>query len=179
MDVGFDRIAQAAGASRTTLYRWWANPQELFLDALLDSVQFSLDTDEDAPTLARLRSQVELAAAVLIDPSTGAPLRALASAAMTSDATHTAFAQHWLEPRRTAARALIDHGIDEGVIVDEDPEVLIDVLFAPIYHRALFTGGPLDDDLVDALVRSIAASETRDEVSTMSSPAPPRSDLDT
>lgn len=157
VDVGFDSIAQAAGASRTTLYRWWSNPQELLLDALLDSVRFSMETDADTSTLARLRSQVELAAAVVIDPPTGAPLRALASAAMTREAAHAAFLQRWLAPRRAASRALIEQGIAEGTIVNEDPEVLIDVLFAPIYHRAFFTGGPLDDDLVDALIRRVSA----------------------
>lgn len=131
------------------------------LDALLESVRFSMETDEHAPTLSRLRSQVELAAAVLIDPPTGAPLRALASAAMTRDATHTAFTEHWLAPRRAASRALIEQGIAEGAIVDEDPEALIDVLFAPIYHRAFFTDSPLDDDLVDALIRRIAVPQAK------------------
>lgn len=157
IEVGFDRIAQAADASRTTLYRWWRNPQELLLDALLESVRFSTETDENAPTLARLRSQVELAAAVLTDPPTGAPLRALASAALTSQAAHAALTERWLAPRRAAARPLIEQGIAEGVIVDEDPEMLIDVLFAPVYHRAFFTDGPLNDELVDALIRRVAA----------------------
>jgi len=41
------------------------------------------------------------------------------------------------------------------VIVDEDPELLIDLLFAPLYHRAFFTGAPIDDDLIDALLARV------------------------
>lgn len=160
-DIGFDRIAQAAGVSRTTLYRWWPSPQELLLDALLDSVSFSLDTDGAGPALAQLRRQVEFAAGVLSAPPTGAPLRALAAGALTRESLHRAFLERWLTPRRDAARVLIARGIADGTIVDEDPETLIDVLFAPVYHRAFFTAQPIDSDLIDALMRRVAASPSR------------------
>lgn len=157
--MGFDGIARAAGTSRTTLYRWWHDPQELLLDALLESAGFSIDTDPGAPVLERLRSQARSAAAALADPPTGAPLRALAAGSLMSADSHAAFAEHWLAPRRAAARALIERGIEDGTIANEDPEVLTDVLFAPIYHRAFFTDGPLDHEVVDTLIRLIAARQ--------------------
>lgn len=155
--VGFDRIAQAAGASRTTLYRWWTSPQELLLDALLEEVRSTIHIDDGVPVIAQLRSHIRMTATVLMDPPTGAPLRALASAALTRPDVHTAFVEHWFEPRREAARRLLERGIAEGVVVDEDPEVLIDVLFGPVYHRAFFTDGPLDDAFVDGLIRRVSA----------------------
>lgn len=155
VDVGFDRIAQAAGASRTTLYRWWRAPHELFLDALLDAVAFSLETDATAPVPVQLRMQVEAAAAILIDPPTGAPLRALAAAAAVDDEARADISARWFAPRRAAARALIERGIADGSIVAADADVLADVLFAPIYHRAFFTGQPLTEQFVASLVRLI------------------------
>ncbi|MDM4762021.1 TetR-like C-terminal domain-containing protein [Galbitalea sp. SE-J8] len=156
VDIGFDRIAQAAGASRTTLYRWWRTPEELLLDALLGSVHESITTDAGTPAIEGLREQMTLAADVLIDAPTGGPLRALAAGALSRRATHAAFAEHWLAPRRAAARELVARGIREGTIVDEDPELIIDALFAPIYHRAFFTDGPLDAAVIDALLRRVA-----------------------
>lgn len=155
IDIGFDRIAQAAGASRTTLYRWWRGPHELLLDALLDATAFSLESDPTAPVLDQLRAQVEGAAALLIDDITGAPLRALAAAALTRESAQIDFMAHWLRPRRDAAHALVVEGIAEGTIVDDDIDTLIDVLFAPVYHRALFTAMPLTEEYVAGLLRRI------------------------
>jgi len=154
VEIGFDRIAQAAGASRTTLYRWWRSPHELFLDALLESARTPPDP-ADSPVLERIRAQLEAAAVVLVDRPTAAPLRVLAAGALTSAPDADSFRTHWLAPRRGLARELIRLGIDEGVIVDEDPELLIDLLFAPLYHRAFFTGAPIDDDLIDALLARV------------------------
>ena len=67
------------------------------------------------------------------------------------------FMEHWLRPRRAAARALLVEGIAAGTIVDEDPDTLIDVLFGPIYHRALLTAMPLTADYVEALLRRVTA----------------------
>lgn len=153
--VGFDAIARAAGASRTTLYRWWSSPEELFLDALLGSVRESIEPDEQSSVTERLRRQVELASVALVASPTGPPLRALAAAALTSDPAHAAFVHSWLAPRRAVARDLVEQGIAEGSIVDDDPEMLVDVLFAPIYHRVFFTGDAVDEQLVDALMRRV------------------------
>ncbi|MCS5732005.1 TetR/AcrR family transcriptional regulator [Herbiconiux moechotypicola] len=158
-DVGFEAIAQAAGASRTTLYRWWSSPEELLLDALLDSVQSSIAIAPDMPVLMQLRTHLDSAAAILTDPLTWAPLRALAAAALSKDAAHAAFYEHWLAPRRAAARTLIERGISDGTIIPANPDVHIDVLFAPLYHRALFTNGAISDNLVDELLRIIATHQ--------------------
>ncbi|WP_448256908.1 TetR/AcrR family transcriptional regulator C-terminal ligand-binding domain-containing protein [Microbacterium aurum] len=155
IDVSFERIAHAAGASRTTLYRWWQGPHELLLDALLEATAFSLQHDAGTGTIDQLRGQVESAAAVLLDATTGAPLRALAAAALTREGARIDFWEHWLRPRRAAARELILAGIAEGTIADDDPDALIDVLFAPVYHRAFFTAMPLTDAYVDVLMRRI------------------------
>lgn len=158
MEVGFDSIAQASGASRTTLYRWWSSPQELLLDALLETVRPSIDVDEHAPVLPQLRSHLMLAARALVDPPTAAPLRVLASGALASETAHEAFVEHWLTPRRAAARALIERGIREGALIDEDPDAMADMLFGPIYHRVFFTGDAVSDAFIDSLIRRVETS---------------------
>lgn len=155
IDVSFERIAQEVGASRTTLYRWWRGSRELLLDALLETAAFTLDTDDEAPIPEQLRAQVRSAAAVLLDEVTGAPLRALAATALTRESSRIDFVEHWLKPRRDRARPLIARGIADGTIVDDDPDLLIDVLFSPVYHRALFSRKPLDDAFVDGLLRRV------------------------
>lgn len=155
VDIGFDRIAHAAGASRTTLYRWWRSPHELLLDALLDAVSFSLETDPSTPIVEQLRMQVEATAAILIDPPTSGPLRALVAAAAAGGVARDEIITRWFAPRRAAAIALIEAGVADGTVVDDDPETLVDVLFAPVYHRVFFTGQPLTEQFVASLIRRI------------------------
>lgn len=156
IDVGFDRIAQDAGASRTTLYRWWATPHELLLDALLTGASFSPESDPTHPAIERLHAHLENTAATLIDDVTGAPLRALAAVAVGREDARVAFVEHWLAPRRDSARALVVEAIGDGAIVDDDPDAIVDMLLSPIYHRSWLLRLPLTDDVIDALLRRVA-----------------------
>ena len=156
VDVGFDRSARAAGASRTALYRWCSSPHGLLLDALLEAVQFSHETEGPGAAIETLRAQVAMAGRVLSDPVTGGALRALAAGALVDEDAQRRFQEHWLTPRRDAARLLIVQGMPEGIILKRDPDFVVDVLFAPIYHRVYFTGQPVDEELFDELIRLIA-----------------------
>lgn len=158
VDVGFDRIAAQAGVSRTTLYRWWRSPREVLLDALLESVRFSIEVDASTPAIDQLRAHLRSAAEVLTRPPTAAPLRALAAAALGDEAVHLAFRQRWLEPRRAAAQTLVERGFADGSITGADPQAVIDELFGPVYHRAWFTDGPLDEEFINGLLARVASA---------------------
>lgn len=167
VDIGFDRIAQAAGASRTTLYRWWSDPQELLTDALLESISDSVEATADDP-IAALRTQVMETVAILVNPPTAGPLRALAARALADPAAHTMFVEHWLRPRRRFIRDLVGNAARRGLLMPSagDVDEVVDILFGPLYYRAFFTGETLDEGFVERLL--IAAGVT---------PAEPDGDL--
>ncbi|WNM25846.1 TetR/AcrR family transcriptional regulator [Demequina capsici] len=144
VELGFERIAQEAGASRTTLYRWWDSPEELLLDAMLERTRWSLDHDSEGTAAARLRAQVYDAVEILSAPDTGKPLRALAAGALTNEKVRSAFNKHWLGPRREVAARILSDGMIRGEFrQDLDVEAVIDALFSPIYHRLLLTRMPM------------------------------------
>lgn len=156
VELGFERIAQEAGASRTTLYRWWDSPQELLLDAMLERTRWSLDHDSEGTAAARLRAQVVDAVEILSAPDTGRPLRALAAGALTNEKVRTAFIEHWLSPRREVAARILSDGMITGEFrQDLDAEAVIDALFSPIYHRLLLTRMPLGRGFADTLWRIV------------------------
>ncbi len=152
IELGFERIAQEAGASRTTLYRWWDSPQELLLDAMLERTRWSLDHDAEGTAAARLRAQVIDAVEILSAPDTGKPLRALAAGALTNEKVRAAFLEHWLDPRRQVAARILEDGMITGEFrQDLDIEAVIDVLFSPIYHRLLLTRMPLGRPFAESI----------------------------
>jgi hypothetical protein len=62
-----------------------------------------------------------------------------------------------LGPRRRALLEMIDRAIARGELpASTDRDLLADLLVAPLYHRALITGEPLDDDVARRIVAAVA-----------------------
>src|SRR5712672_3696495 len=53
--VGSHEIAQAAGVSSATLYRWWKSKEEILFDACFEHMRPSLAIPETGSGLTRLR----------------------------------------------------------------------------------------------------------------------------
>jgi hypothetical protein len=68
-----------------------------------------------------------------------------------------------LTPRRAALVEMIDRGVAHGDLpADADRDILADLLVAPLYHRALVSGEPIDHDvshrIVEAVLRASGSS---------------------
>ena len=51
-------IADAAGVSTATIYRWWPTKEALLLDAFLNKVENELEERQDGPPLEQLREHI-------------------------------------------------------------------------------------------------------------------------
>lgn len=89
----------------------------------------------------------------------GETLRALIARAQSDDELRTAVITHWVEPRRETARAIIQKGMAAREIRSglDPPDVILDMLYGPIYHRMLvpYHGAELSDSYVDGLVEAV------------------------
>ena len=61
-----------------------------------------------------------------------------------------------VEPRRAAIAARLAQEPDALTV---PVDAAIDILTGPIYQRALFSDTPPDDELVDAIVRSLLVAD--------------------
>ncbi len=131
------------------------------------SISDSVEATADDP-IAALRTQVMETVAILVNPPTAGPLRALAARALADPAAHTMFVEHWLRPRRRFIRDLVGNAARRGLLMPSagDVDEVVDILFGPLYYRAFFTGETLDEGFVERLL--IAAGVT---------PAEPDGDL--
>jgi AcrR family transcriptional regulator len=158
-EIGFDaltveRLAERVGVAKTTIYRRWPNISTVVMDAFLAEV------DQAAPIVARGTARESLAEAMrslasLYRGPHGNTLRVLIGRAQVDDELRQAMAVRWVEPRREAARAIVRRGIRARELrAGLDPDVLLDLLYGPIYHRMLipYEGVDLSDAYVDGLV---------------------------
>jgi AcrR family transcriptional regulator len=159
--VSMDAVAERAGVSKATIYRWWPTKETLALDALYtewDAVRTSpRDTDSlRGDLLALLRPWARLAGS----RPYGRVIGALITKAQSDPEFAAEYRQHVIEPRRDQARAIFRRAIERGEIrADTKIEVALDLLYGALYHRMLHGHAPLNDrftkDVVDMALSGI------------------------
>lgn len=148
-----EAIAERAGVSKATIYKWWPSRGAVALDGFLAQAQETLSIPEELSTKEALRYQVRALVRLFRDTPSGPLMRALASQAECDVEIARALRERWLAPRRAVTAEILRAGIADGELrPDIDIAAVSDQLFAPIYHRLIFGHAPLHDELADQLV---------------------------
>ena len=159
MSEGFGRlsmeaVAAKAAVSKPTLYRHWANAQELAMAALV------ADTSAETPAAGatakdRLTAQIEGLVAAFATRRGRQIAMTLASADPESEFTR-AFRKRVILAGREGGRAILETGVAAGEIgKPKDVEVLLDMLYGPVFYRLLVGHQPLDEQLGRRLVEHV------------------------
>ena len=152
--VSMDTIAERAGVSKATIYRWWPKKEILALDMLF--TEWSAVTPQQyesgllrSDLIALLRAWTRLSSS----RHYGRVVAALLTEARTDPAFSAEYHRRILEPRRDQARMIFADAVGRGEIPRQTKvEVAIDLLYGPLYHRLLHGHAPLDDQFVEDLV---------------------------
>jgi AcrR family transcriptional regulator len=152
--VSMDAVAERAGVSKATIYRWWPTKEALALDALYTEWAAAQPYPQDTGSLrgdllALLQPWARLAS--------GRPYGRVIAALLTEARTDPAFAAEYLrrvvEPRRDQARAIFRSAVERGEIAaGTKVEVALDLLYGPLYHRLLHGHAALSDEFVGDVV---------------------------
>jgi AcrR family transcriptional regulator len=156
-------VAARAGASKTTIYKWWESKGALALDGYFHAVEDRLAFPDTGvigdDLLAQLRAFVHL----VNETPAGRVITGLVGAAQTDPALADALHRLYSGPRRALAVEAMERARRRGQLRQEvDLEVVHDQLWGACYHRLLVTGQPLDNgyaaELVSNLLNSIQAA---------------------
>jgi AcrR family transcriptional regulator len=152
--VSMDTVAERAGVSKATIYRWWPTKETLALDALDHEWAAG---HPDAPDTGSLRGDLLALLRPWAELVTSRPyarvIAALVAEARTDPAFGRLYLAHLVEPRRERARTLFTRAVDRGE-VDADVPVgaVLDLLYGPLYHRLLHGHADVDSAFVDEIV---------------------------
>ena len=148
--VTVEAIAERAGVSKATVYRWWPNRAAVVMDGFLSTVS----SEVPFPHTGRAREDIRLHMRRLVEAfggKMGRTVAALIAEGQTNPELAEALRSRWLSVRRAEAREILELGVERGELREDlDPEVTVDVLYGPIYYRMLVGHAPLDDDFADA-----------------------------
>ena len=159
---GFDTLTVEAIASesevaKTTIYRRWPNDSAIIMDAFLAEVM------KGAPLIQKATARASFAASMasllrFYRGKHGKTMRMLVGRSQTDEGLREALMTRWVEPRRKIARQILVRGIAAGELRPElDPDVMLDVLYGPLYHRFLvpFSNEPLTDSYVNSIIDAV------------------------
>jgi AcrR family transcriptional regulator len=148
--VSMDAVAEQAGVSKATIYRWWPTKESLALDALYTEWAAARPFPRDTGSLrGDLLSLLRPWARVASSRPYGRVIAALLTEAQTDPVFAAEYRQRVVEPRRDQARAIFRRAADRGEIAAGiEVEVALDLLYGALYHRLLHGHGPLNDRFV-------------------------------
>jgi AcrR family transcriptional regulator len=161
--MSMDDVAERAGVSKATIYRWWASKELLALDAL--ATAWAPPPPTKQRDTGSLRGDLLAAIRPWIRQVNAKPygrvIAGLVAQAQADPAFAAMYREHFVQPRRDAVRLLLVRAIARGEIpADTDLELCLDLIYGPLYHRLLHLHAPLNDrftkDVVDAVIKAIS-----------------------
>ncbi|MEM1369120.1 MAG: TetR/AcrR family transcriptional regulator [Cyanobacteria bacterium P01_H01_bin.15] len=150
-ELSIEGIARESGVGKSTIYRWWPSKVAVVMDAFVENVLPIIEFAENESVAVMISQQI----AALVRAFSGEYGHIVAQILAEGQADPEALASYrdrLLYPRREAAKALIQRGIENGEFVPTlDPELALDILYGPIYFRLLVGHLPLDAEFAEGL----------------------------
>jgi AcrR family transcriptional regulator len=165
--ITIEQVAERAGVSKATIYRWWPSKEVLVLDAVLNEWDTANPEAIDTGSLAR-----DLHA--LIDPWTrelrrkdyGRVIASFIASAQADPQFAREYRAHFVGRRREQGRKALERAIVRGEIApNTDVETALDLLYGPFYHRLLHGHARVTErfarTIIDHLVTALSAERGR------------------
>jgi AcrR family transcriptional regulator len=156
-DLTIEEIARRAGVGKPTIYKWWPSKAALVMDMLDEHIL----EDLPAPGARSAEEAIRCPVTELVRRFNGFPgkvaMEILAEGQSDPEVLQE-YRDRYLAKRRAVAAEVIERSQASGEFrKDIDPQVLLDMIFGPIYYRRLVRHQKLDQRFANELVDRIIA----------------------
>ncbi|MFF0818669.1 TetR/AcrR family transcriptional regulator [Rhodococcus sp. NPDC003318] len=141
-----EAIAARAGVSKVTIYKWWPNRAAVIMSAFLRESGGTLPYPDAMSRDEITKSLIHMADS--FRGPTGTAIRALIVESQTDPDVAQAFREGYINARRQHGKSIVLEAIAAGVIRKADPDVILDLLYAPLYFRLVIGHQPLSDEAI-------------------------------
>lgn len=153
-DVTSDAIAQRAGVSKATIYKWWPNKSLVALDAFLAHIQSEVETPDTGSVECDFVEQLKSLLHFLASPYGKIYTQFLAEG-QGNPGFLEQFRNQFVKVRRDEVRVMWKRGVERGEIRpdgDVDGDIALDLIYGPVIFRLLTGHAPLDEAQAEAIV---------------------------
>ncbi|MDP9247557.1 MAG: TetR/AcrR family transcriptional regulator [Candidatus Dormibacteraeota bacterium] len=152
-------VAERAGVGKASIYRRWPTRGALAFDATFDEYLAGQPTEDTGSLEGDLEATaLDWIRAVNRSPW-GRTLKELIAEVQSDPSLAGAWRERFVIPIRQQRRPIVERAIARGEIPKgSDPELIMDLLYGPLYHRYLNGHLPLDDAFARSVARMVAAA---------------------
>lgn len=150
--VTVEGIAERAGVSKATIYKWWPNKAAVVLDGFFNATEAMLQLPDTGSVREDLCIQVNDLATFLTSQK-GKVITELIAEGQFDTNIADEYRKRYFNPRRLISRDILERGMQRGQLrKDLDIELSIDLIFAPLFYRLLITEEAVDSAFVKSLI---------------------------
>ncbi|MET9966980.1 TetR/AcrR family transcriptional regulator [Streptomyces sp. NPDC006356] len=154
--LSIEGIAARAGVGKNTIYRWWPSKAAVLMDAMLSTMAMDATFPDTGDIRADMTAQITAGVRALAGPEIGPHYRALIGEAQHDHAIADALRERLITPLSEAAADRIHCAQQHGQLrEDVEPDLIIELLYGPVYHRWLLTGRVPDKRRIAAIVDTV------------------------
>ena len=150
--VTIEKIAERAGVSKATIYKWWPNKAAIVMDAFFDAAVVKLPIPDTGSTINDMIIQVNNLAKFLISRE-GKVINEIIAEGQFDQKLAETYRMVYFKPRRLDSRYILERGISRGELKEDlDIELVMDLIFGPLFYRLLITGDMVDEAFIKNII---------------------------
>ncbi|MFL5847059.1 MAG: TetR/AcrR family transcriptional regulator [Solirubrobacteraceae bacterium] len=147
--LSIEAIAKRAGVGKTTIYRWWPSKAAVVIDAFMEHHLVKTPIADDVPVREALRSHLRSLIRQYRGPS-GRLVAQIIAETQYDESTLADFRGRFWDGRREAVHELLERGVKSGEVRKGiDVDLVVEMLYSPVYLRLLFGHRPLNERYAD------------------------------
>ncbi|WP_379127479.1 TetR/AcrR family transcriptional regulator [Paenibacillus sp. sgz500958] len=151
--VTVEKIAERAGVSKATIYKWWPNKAAVVMDGFLSAASARLPVPDTGSIFNDILIHATNLAQFLVSRE-GKIITEIIGEGQLDTGLADTYRTRYFQPRRLEARQLLEQGIQRGELNSKlDVGVCIDLIYGPIFYRLILTGETIDDSYVKELIQ--------------------------
>ncbi|GAB4584478.1 TetR/AcrR family transcriptional regulator [Nocardia sp. IFM 10818] len=164
--VTVEGIAARAGVSKKTIYRWWPSKGAVVLDALHDAAMQATAFPDTGDLVADLHRQLTGLVGVFTSPQLRPATLGVFSEGLHDPDFANEVHERVISPRIEDFKQRLRKAVREGELPpDTDEDLVMDLLYGPVYHR-LMVHLPLPDDaylskIIDSALAAVRSTPER------------------
>lgn len=150
-------LADRAGVSKATLYRWWPSKEAILLDGYFACLAGGIEAPSSDDPLADLFESVRMGYETMSGPD-GEVFADLVAASRFDEQLQEALNEQLNGPRCQDTVRLLQAAVDAGQIPPvENPDLVIEMIYGPLFSR-LMTGEEIEPGLSDSILETLFPS---------------------
>lgn len=166
-EVGFrsvtvDAIAERAGASKATVYRWWPNKASVLIEAFRDAVSPEFPFADTGSLCGDIKTQLRSFSKFLLG-GRGRLLAAFVVGAQEDREVAAALRDYWIAPLRKRGSLVLNRYRQNGELPHNiNLDLVQDMMYAPLYYNLLTGYTPISEEYAEMLTRALLDGLHRD-----------------